>query len=71
MKVTAHHTRLLGCYLDYMYNFLQVVDPSGLTVTETFFLETHANFTSASKKILHGVYFEGNVYATSGDFNLS
>ena len=31
MKVAAHQTRLLGCYLD--YNFLQVVDPSGLTVS--------------------------------------
>jgi hypothetical protein len=65
MKVTAHQTRLLGCYLD--YNFLQVVDPSGLTVTESFFLETHANFTSSKKTTIDGVYFEGNVYATSGD----
>ena len=53
IKVTAHQTRLLGCYLD--YNFLQVVDPSGLTVTESFFLETHANFTSSKSKELTGV----------------
>lgn len=57
IKVNAHQTRLLGCYLD--YNFLQVVDPSQLTVTETFFLETHANFTASSSKSLKGVYFQG------------
>ena len=65
IKITAPQTRLLGCYLD--YNSLQVVDPSQLTVTETFFLETYANFTSAESKALRGVYFEGNVYAGSGD----
>ena len=65
IKITAPQTRLLGCYLD--YNFLQVVDPSQLTVTETFFLETYANFTSAESKALRGVYFEGNVYAGPGD----
>lgn len=54
MKVTAHQTRLLGCYLD--YNFLQVVDPSGLTVTESFFLETHANFTSSKVRELCSCY---------------
>ena len=58
MRVTAHQTRMLGCYLD--YNFLEVVDPSQLTVTESFFLETHANFTSSGgSKDLTGVYFEG------------
>jgi hypothetical protein len=51
-----------------MLNLLQlvVVDPSQLAVTNTFFLETHANFTSKSFRTLKGVSFSGNTYATSG-----
>ena len=64
MQVAAHQTRLVACYLD--YNKLVVVDPSQLAVTDTFFLETHANFTSAKQNALRGVYFSGNVYATQG-----
>jgi hypothetical protein len=48
--VTTTQTRLLGCYLDYAV--LQVVDPSGLTVTESLFLETHANFTASKSRAL-------------------
>ena len=64
MQVAAHQTRLVACYLD--YNKLVVVDPSQLAVTDTFFLETHANFTSKAFRTLKGVQFSGNTYATEG-----
>jgi hypothetical protein len=64
MRVAAHQTRLVACYLD--YNKLVVVDPSQLAVTDTFFLETHANFTSKAVRTLKGVEFSGNTYATEG-----
>ena len=46
IKVNSHQTRILACYLD--HHILEVNNPFQLTVTDTFFLEAHANFVGAS-----------------------
>ena len=66
--VNTWQTLITACYFD--YDYLEVMNPNQLTVEGSFFLETHANFTSSwgneSKRgqTLIGVTMHGNMYVS-------